>query len=126
MIPAETLRELVQLRNRVSDLEAELAGLRSCAPDQELALRQNLGLPIGLTRMLLALSKGGILSREQLLYCGCDNPDGEPRLVDSMVMRIRRRLPWITIEAHYGYGYELQGEGLRRVREAMKSKETRQ
>lgn len=126
MIPQETLRELVQLRERVADLEAELADLKRTDQQQELNLRQNLQMPMGETRLLLALARGGIMSREQLVHCVRGDEDNI-RNVDSQVKRIRQRLPWIRpyLTSHYGYGYELTGEGLKRVREAMKV-ETRQ
>jgi DNA-binding response OmpR family regulator len=127
MIPQETLKELVQLRERVADLEAELAEIRHVDRLQELSLHQNLGLSIGLTKMLCVFSRGGILSREQLIHYARGDED-IIRNVDSCVKRLRQRLPWIRADlvSHYGYGYELRGEGLKRVRDAMKPKETRQ
>jgi DNA-binding response OmpR family regulator len=127
MIPQETLKELVQLRERVADLEAELADLKKTDKAQELALRQNLGVPVGETRLLLALARGGIMSREQLVHFVRGDEDNI-RNVDSQIKRIRKRLPWIRrdLVSHYGYGYELEGEGLKRVRDAVKPRETRQ
>jgi DNA-binding response OmpR family regulator len=121
MIPQETLRELVQLRDRVADLEAELAELKNTDRQDELRLRDAIGLTIGVTKMLCALARGGIMSREQLMHHGVDNYDcGSLRLVDSMVKRIRKQVPWIRIKTHYGYGYELEAGSLARVREMMR------
>jgi len=125
MIPQETLRELVQLRERVADLEAELAELKNLDRANELNVHRNLGLPVGIAKMTIALARGGIMSREQLIHYGCDNSEGSLRLVDSMVKRIRQRLPWIRITAHYGYGYELEADSITRVRQAMRG-ETKQ
>ena len=117
MIPAETLRELVELRERVQDLEQELADLKNTKVQDELRLREALNISPGTTKMLLALARGGIMSREQLLCHGCANgEDNGVRLVDSQVKRIRRRLPWVKIISHYGYGYELHPESVKTVR----------
>jgi len=123
VIPQQTLDELVALRNRVSDLEAELANLKGQQQDQLLNVHQNLGATVGQSRMLIAMAKGGIMSREQLMHFGIQNAEwGDIRLVDSMIKRIRQRLPWITIEAHYGIGSELTGDSLTRVHAAMNAR----
>lgn len=123
MIPRETLDELVFLRNRVSDLEAEIANLKGQHQDELLNVHQHLGTTIGQSRMLIAMAKGGIMSREQLMHFGIQNAEwGDVRLVDTMIKRIRQRLPWIAIETHYGIGYELTGDGLARVRAAMNAR----
>lgn len=122
-IPQETLSELVALRQRVSDLEAELAEFKSQQADELRNLHQTFGTSIGQTRMLIALAKGGIMSREQLMHFGVDNAEfGDIRLVDTMIKRIRRAVPWIEITTHYGLGYELTGDSLSRVRAAMRGK----
>lgn len=119
-IPQETLRELVHLRERVADLEAELAELKNTKREDELRLRAALGTGPGVTRTLLALTRGGIMSREQLLHHGCANgEDNGLRLVDSQIKRIRRRLPWIKIRSHYGYGYELAPESIKEIRSIL-------
>jgi DNA-binding response OmpR family regulator len=125
MIPQETLRELVQLRERVADLEAELAELKTTSREDELNVHRLLNLPVGVSKMLIALARGGIMSREQLIHYGCDNhEEGSLRLVDSMVKRLRRALPWLRIKTHYGYGYEMAPESIARVRQAMRGEMT--
>lgn len=125
VIPHETLRELVELRERVKDLEAELAELKNTKHEDEIRLREALGLTAGTTKMLLALARGGIMSREQLLYHGCANgEDNDIRLVDSQVKRIRQRVPWIKIRSHYGYGYELHPDSVKEVRALITGKHT--
>jgi DNA-binding response OmpR family regulator len=122
-IPQETLSELVALRQRVSDLEAEMAEFKSQQADELRNVHQTFGTSIGQTRMLVALAKGGIMSREQLMHFGVDNHEfGSYRLVDTMIKRIRRAVPWIKITTHYGLGYELTGESLAMVRAAMRGK----
>jgi DNA-binding response OmpR family regulator len=121
MIPQETLRELVQLRERVADLEAELAELKTTNREDEINVHRNLNLTVGVSKMLIALARGGIMSREQLIHYGCDNhEEGSLRLVDSMVKRLRKQLPWVKIKTHYGYGYELEADSIIRVRAAMR------
>jgi len=125
MIPQETLRELVQLRERVADLEAELAELKNVKVEHELGVRKAFDLSPGTSKMLLALARGGIMSREQLMHHGCAaGADHDLRLVDSQVKRIRQRLPWVQIKSHYGYGYELAPESVARVRAAAKGEMT--
>lgn len=121
VVPTETLQELIALRQRVADLEAEIEDLRGKRHDAVKALHANLGTSVGESMMLTALAQGGVLHREQLLafaHKGAFVDD--VRLVDSAVKRIRKRLPWIQIQSHYGFGYELEGESLVRVREAMR------
>jgi DNA-binding response OmpR family regulator len=121
MIPQETLKELVHLRERVADLEAEIAELKTTDREAEINVHRNLGLTVGVSKMIIALARGGIMSREQLIHYGVDNhEEGSLRLVDSMVKRIRKQLPWVKIHTHYGYGYELDAESILRVRDAMK------
>jgi DNA-binding response OmpR family regulator len=121
MIPQETLKELVQLRERVADLEAEIAELKTTDREAEINVHRNLGLTVGVSKMVIALARGGIMSREQLIHYGVDNhEEGSLRLVDSMVKRIRKQLPWVKIHTHYGYGYELDAESILRVRDAMR------
>lgn len=119
MIPAETLEELTCLRNRVEDLEAELAEIKARREDAVSALHRAFGLPFGEARLLSVLAEGGIQNRDRLL-AACDNSDGNIRLADSMVKRIRRRLPWLKILTHYNFGYELDGESLAAVRAAIR------
>lgn len=122
MIPRDTLEELTALRQRVADLEAELAELKNTDRQEELRLREAFGLTVGVTKMLLGMSRGGIMSREQLAHIayGENDVDGDPRRVDSTIKRIRQRLPWIRINSHYGYGYELDPESVVAVRAAMR------
>lgn len=123
-IPAETLRELVFLRERVADLEAELADLKNTRQQDEIRLLQALNVSPGTTKMLLALARGGIMSREQLLHHGCANgEDNGLRLVDSQIKRIRQRLPWIKIRSHYGYGYELEPESIKVIRNIIRGEQ---
>jgi len=125
MIPQETLRELVQLRERVADLEAELAELKTTDRNAELNVHRDLNLTVGVSKMLIALARGGIMSREQLIHYGCANSEeGSLRLVDSMVKRLRKQLPWLHIKTHYGYGYEMESESIARVRQAMRGEMT--
>jgi DNA-binding response OmpR family regulator len=125
MIPRETLQELVQLRQEVAELKAELSELKNTDRQDELQLRSALGLTVGVTKMLLGMVRGGIMSREQLAHIayGENDVDGDPRRVDSTIKRIRQRLPWVVIHTHYGYGYELDADSVARVRAAMRGQE---
>jgi DNA-binding response OmpR family regulator len=115
--------ELVELRERVADLEAELADLKNTKAQDELKLKEATGLSPGTSKMLLALSRGGIMSRVQLLCHGCANgEDNDVRLVDSQIKRLRKKAPWIRVITHYGYGYELAPESVKKVRELINSR----
>lgn len=121
MIPPETLRELTQLRERVAYLEAEVALLRDTRSTQLERVKTALGVSVGEARALVALGKGGLLTRDQAMGLHLSRvSDCDLRSLDSIVKRLRRRLPWLKITTHYGLGYEIEDrESLKRVRAAL-------
>lgn len=123
MIPQETLKELVQLRTRVEELEAELTYLKSHDKNALNAIRLSLCVTIGEARTLLVMSRGGIISNEQIIDAYCDGLKENPILARDAIKRIRKRVPDLTIISHYGFGYELEGESLKRVRTIISTTE---
>jgi hypothetical protein len=113
----------VQLRNRVEELEAEITYLKSHDNNALNAIRLALGVTIGEARTLLLLSRGGIINNEQIIDAYCDGPAENPVLARDAIKRIRKRVPDLTIRSHYGFGYELEDESLKRVRRIISTTE---
>lgn len=125
-IPRETLQELVALRNRVADLEAEIAMLTDADACQIERLTRTLHITVGQAHLLAAFARTGFLSHAQLtegsLVRGAADPSPELTMINSnsRLKRLRKRLPWLKIESIYGLGYEVEGESLARLRAIMR------
>jgi hypothetical protein len=124
MIPAETLRELSDLRSQVAyyrerervlfdERESAVKNIRNTWPK----------VTVSMARMLWAMARrGGIMEREKLLaLAGIESDD--LRSVDWRLKYIRKRIPGITIISHYGLGYELAEPWASRVKSAAKGRE---
>jgi len=123
MIPQETLTELVKLRERVEELEAELEQFKHHDITALKRLRSAFRTTIGECRTLLVLARGGIISSDQIVDAYCDGLESKSVLARDAMKRIRKRLPDLKITTHYGFGYELEGEHLQRVRAVIKNTE---
>jgi DNA-binding response OmpR family regulator len=113
----------VQLRNRVEELEAEITYLKSHDNNALNAIRLAFGVTIGEARTLLVMSRGGIINNEQIIDAYCDGMKENPILARDAIKRIRKKQPDLTILSHYGFGYELEGDSLKRVRKAISTTE---
>lgn len=125
MIPPETLQELTQLRDRVAYLEAELELLRDTKGKQIERLVQAFGITVGTARLLLVLSKGGILTRDQAIGLELSRvSDCDYRSLDSIIKRARRQLPWLRITTIYGLGYSLDDPlSMKRIRSVVEGRQ---
>lgn len=125
MIPPETLAELTQLRERVAYLEAELELLRDTKGKQIERLVQAFGITVGTARLLLVLSKGGILTRDQAIGLELSRvSDCDYRSLDSLIKRARQKLPWLRITTVYGLGYSLDDAlSMKRIRAVVEGRQ---
>lgn len=125
MIPPETLAELTQLRDRVAYLEAELELLRDTRGKQIERLVHAFDVTVGTARLLLALSKGGILTRDQAIGLELSRvSDCDYRSLDSLIKRARQKLPWLKITTVYGLGYSLDDpKSIKRIRNAVEGRQ---
>ena len=58
--------------------------------------------------VLLVKNKGKCFSREEILNSVWGNDYfGTDRVVDDLIRRLRKKLPKLSIESVYGYGYRL-------------------
>jgi DNA-binding response OmpR family regulator len=123
MIPQETLRELVQLRERVADLEAEIATLRAETRSRVEVICRALDVSVGQGHLLLAFAENAYISHAQIsAYILRDiSEDAEMHDVRSRIKRLRRRVPWLKIKPVYGLGYEVEDESLERLRATIRS-----
>jgi hypothetical protein len=120
MIPRETLQELIKLRERVADLEAEIAMLRDHDTAQVKAIRSAFNCTTQQARTIIAMSRG-ILTRQQALDMDIPRTEDASLLsLDSCIKRIRKRFPSLKIRSHYGIGYELDPESRNAVRHILK------
>ncbi len=120
MIPAETLRELAYLRDRVAELEERerlLFGERDEAVKNIIKTWPK--LTVSMARMVWAMSRTRIVEREQLLaLAGVETDD--LRAVDWRLKYVRRRIPGIDIASVYGMGYELREPWVGYVRQVAR------
>lgn len=120
-IPAETLKELANLRARVEELEEELSFSRGDSEQRTRAIKsRHPSMSLGVARMLAALSYGGIISRNRLLLLTCRPVAVDERCVDSQIKRLRRHYPQYEIIKQYGLGYQLSEKGLELVRSVIR------
>jgi DNA-binding response OmpR family regulator len=114
--------ENARLRNRIAELEAEIERRDRTANSDVGQVMLATGLTISLARMLMALCKGVPMGRDQLAVLCRHAEFSDPRLVDSQIKRLRRRLKTCGIEVKtlYGVGYALTGSHLAAARAFMK------
>jgi len=56
----------------------------------------------------LVLQRGKVVTREQLMvHIWNDKPSGGERTVDTIIRRLRLKLPELGLETCYGYGYRI-------------------
>lgn len=125
MIPTETLQELTQLRERVAYLEAELDLLRDSNGKKVELLVRAFGIKVSTARLLVALAKGGILTRDQAMGLELSRvSDCDYRSLDSLIKRARQQLPWLKITTVYGLGYCLDdAASMKRIRSALEGRQ---
>ncbi|MFJ4296746.1 response regulator transcription factor [Curtobacterium sp. NPDC089689] len=74
------------------------------------------GVPVSLTsvefRVLEALlrERGAVLSREQVVAMAWDSTWQDPRIVDTNVQRLRRKLGAEVVETVRGFGYRIEAD----------------
>jgi DNA-binding response OmpR family regulator len=106
-------QEVTQLRQKVEALEAELEVYRVNSDADELAaIMRGLRCTIGEAKLLRAFATGKTMTRERIAALCCHVEDGDLRLADSQVKRVRRKLPWLYIRTLYGIGYCVEGKAL--------------
>ena len=113
------LREIAALKDRIEDLEAEIAEMKAAlARDAENIFRA-FDVTVYQARTLAMLATGRIMTRDSLARV-CLKGDGENvRNVDWQIKRIRMRNTGLTIKTVYNAGYCLEGESLKMVRAAI-------
>ncbi len=116
MIPAETLRELAYLRDRVAELEERerlLFGEREAAVKNIIKAWPK--LTVSMARMLWAMARTRIVERDQILALVSLETD-DIRAVDWRLKYVRKHIPGIDIGSVYGLGYELREPWAGRVK----------
>lgn len=114
------LAEVIALRARVEELEAEIAARNEHENAHVEALMRNLKVTVYQARMLMALATGHICTRERLSNICQFGDFTSDRNVDSHVKRIRmKRIKGVNIQNVYGVGYCLAPESVPVVRAAM-------
>jgi DNA-binding response OmpR family regulator len=115
-------QEVTSLRRRVEELESELSVYRINADTDELAdLMLRLKITIGEAKLLRAFATGKTMTRERIAALCCHAEDGDLRLADSQVKRVRRKMPWLEIRTLYGIGYCVEGRALDLLRAKMRA-----
>ena len=120
-IPLETLQELEALRQRVEELEYDLASLKSTAETEVVALMDYYDLTATEGRLVraLAYAAGAPLSRPTIAEAVCGEIE-DLRTVDSHVKRIRGKVGGrLPIDSIYGIGYRLLPDTAKEAREVM-------
>jgi DNA-binding response OmpR family regulator len=117
--------ELAFLRDRVAALEYEIARRDRDAISDIAAIMSATGLAVGLARMLKALATGQVMSRDRLAVLCCHSENGDIRLVDSQIKRLRQQLPsGVHIKSLYGIGYCIAQDDLDHARKFMKGEKS--
>jgi DNA-binding response OmpR family regulator len=111
MIPQATLDELVQLRNRVADLEAELAMVKVRDDDVVIdALRKRYGLTKTEARFLNFLADGRPHTKHACLVAAGSGKTDETKIMDVYACKVRRKIGMWAIETIWGEGYRIGAE----------------
>ena len=121
MLQSVYIAEVTELRDRVAYLEAELARRDTCAVDDVGNLMRGHGISVGIARVLVALSSGKTMTRDQLAILCVHNSDGDIRLVDCQIKRVRKAVPAIKITTLYGIGYCIDEPYLSKLRMMIRS-----
>ncbi|ACL61091.1 winged helix-turn-helix domain-containing protein [Methylobacterium nodulans] len=120
MMQAEHATELRALRRALAEKEAELAELRR-ALTGSLTTPRAWGLTATEERLLLALRRGTLMSRDALMTAVYQLAEDEPSegVLDVMISKLRRKLArraaGIHIETAWGRGWQLAPESARRL-----------
>jgi len=114
------IAEVTALRERVEELEAQLAAITERVEIGVEWLSRRWGLTRKQARILCALSTGHIMSRDRLASLGCVREYTDVRNIDTTIKHLRRKMPDIKIKSMYGLGYMIDGDELKYVRAAMK------
>jgi DNA-binding winged helix-turn-helix (wHTH) protein len=114
------MREIGALRQRVAELEAEIADMRDSFDIRAENIWRAFDVTVYHSRVLAALASGRIMTRDQLMRLCLREETEDPRHVDCQIKRIRMRNTGLKITSVYGAGYVVEGESLVRLRAAMK------
>lgn len=110
--------EVIWLRDRVAELEAEKADREKVAEIETVAVARAYNVNISQARILRLLSTGHAYNRHRIMAEYTDD-DLEMRNVDSQIKRIRQRVASLTINNLYGFGYQLEPSSAATVRKIM-------
>lgn len=114
------MREIGALRQRVAELEAEIADMRSGFDIRTENIWKAFNVTSYQARIIAAMAGGRIMTRDQLMNLCLRDDTEDPRHVDCQIKRIRQRNTGLEITSVYGVGYVIEGDSLARVRAAMK------
>lgn len=129
------MRDNTVLHQEIAKLRAENEELRTALrtiveelqPKDQVVnlttLHRKAKLTVGEAKVLLLLMSGHTMSRAQILDgIGSDESECE-RNVDSHVKRIRKKLPWLTIETLYGLGYAMPPQSVAAVKAFLEQRQ---
>jgi DNA-binding response OmpR family regulator len=118
--------ELAYLRRRNRELEDHVEELKyqiECQHEIEefesIAIMETLKIPLGQARILRLLASGQPYTRERLIEEYASDFDYELRNVDSQIKRIRKTVEDIPIKSIYGYGYQMEPAGVKRIKQLI-------
>lgn len=118
--------ELDYLRRRTRELEEQIEQLQyqiECQHEIEefesIAIMETLKIPLGQARILRLLATGQPYTRERLIEEYAADFDYELRNVDSQIKRIRKVVADVPIKSIYGYGYQMEPAGVKRIRQLI-------
>ena len=120
--------ELHYLRKRTRELEEKIEQLEYTITSRDeidefesITIMEHYNVPLARARILWLLSSGRPITRERLMEEYASDHDVELRNVDSQIKRIRQVATDIPIKSIYGYGYQMEPSGIRRIREIVNS-----
>lgn len=112
-------RRTRELEERIEQLVYQIEARNEVDEFEALAVMNHYKLPLARARILWMLSSGRPQSRERLMDHYASDYEVDLRNVDHQIKRIRQVATDIPIRAIYGYGYQMEPPGMKRIKQII-------
>lgn len=112
-------RRTRELEDKIEQLEYTIASRLEVDEFEALTIMEHFNVSFTRAQIIWLLASGRPLTRDRIMDEYALNREIDHRDVDSQIKRIRQVCTEIPIKSIYGYGYQMEPEGVRRIKQIV-------